>query len=141
MDFHAGAKTARQMLGRAAPSGGGQAYLCSSVGLLARPKEKPKTKNDNLPCANAANFFLVRRVPHGGFIKGRDSQNPQFCRQDRKRFLVFTLRDSQRDVVYLGLPIAPLSMSEWIKEKETECRGCGLSMGVYSCAHWSLINL
>jgi hypothetical protein len=32
MDFHAGAKTARQMLGRAAPSGGGQAYLCSSVG-------------------------------------------------------------------------------------------------------------
>ncbi len=66
MDFHAGAKTARQMLGRVAPSGGGQAYLCSSVGLLARPKERPKTKNDNLPCANTAIFFsLSRSVPHG----------------------------------------------------------------------------
>jgi hypothetical protein len=54
MDFHADAKTARKMLGRAAPSGGGQAYLCSSVGLLARPEERPKLK---------MMIFLVRMPP------------------------------------------------------------------------------
>jgi hypothetical protein len=76
------------MLGRAAPSGGGQAYLCSSVGLLARPKGRPKTKNDNLPCANAAHFFFL--VPECSawifMLKGKVHKILNFARKTESGF-------------------------------------------------------
>ena len=93
--------------------------------VLARPKERPKIKNDNLPCANAAIFFpcpIVFRMDF--YVKGKGSQNPQFCQQDRKRFLVFTLSrvqaggHSTERCSLFGL--TKCKLVNWIKEKETE---------------------
>jgi hypothetical protein len=41
---------------------------------------------------------------------------------------------SQRDVVCFLLAISVLVYEREIREKETECGGCGLSLAVYSCA-------
>ncbi len=53
----------------------------------------------------------------------------------------YTCMVSQRYVVYLGWPIVPSYIYErYIREKETEWWGCGLSLAVYSCAHGAQLN-
>jgi hypothetical protein len=49
------------------------------------------------------------------------------------------IRGSQRDVVYLGLPIAPSYMSP--NAGGWGGGGCGVSANGYNCAHGAQINV